>query len=85
MTEDMVGVGLVDSLARPSGNTTGISLLSPELDGKRQDILMEAVPGARRIAALADSKGHPDASPSNTAGSRARTRHRAFGFWRYQP
>jgi putative ABC transport system substrate-binding protein len=44
MTEDMVGVGLVDSLARPGGNTTGISLLSPELDGKRQDILMEAVP-----------------------------------------
>jgi putative tryptophan/tyrosine transport system substrate-binding protein len=59
MTEDMVGVGLVDSLARPGGNTTGISLLSPELDGKRQDILMEAVPSARRIAALADSRVTP--------------------------
>jgi putative ABC transport system substrate-binding protein len=55
MTEDMVAEGLVDSLAHPGGNTTGISLLSPELDGKRQDILIEAVPGARRIAALADS------------------------------
>jgi len=32
-----------------------MSMLSPELDGKRQDILIEAVPGARRIAALADS------------------------------
>jgi hypothetical protein len=35
------------SLARPGGNITGISLLSPELDGKRQDILIEATPGAR--------------------------------------
>jgi putative tryptophan/tyrosine transport system substrate-binding protein len=42
------------SLARPGGNTTGVSLLVPELDGKRQEILMEAVPGARRIAVLAD-------------------------------
>jgi ABC-type uncharacterized transport system substrate-binding protein len=55
MTEDMVRAGLVASLARPGGNTTGISLLSPELDGKRQDILIEAVPGMRRIATLADS------------------------------
>jgi putative ABC transport system substrate-binding protein len=59
MTEDMVGLGLVDSLSRPGGNTTGISRLSPELDGKRQDILMEAVPSARRIAALADSRVTP--------------------------
>ena len=59
MTNDMVADGLVKSLARPGGNTTGISLLSPELDGKRQDILMEAVPGARRMAALADSNVTP--------------------------
>jgi putative ABC transport system substrate-binding protein len=56
MTEDMVGEGLVASLAHPGGNITGISLLSPELDGKRQDILIEALPGARQIAALSDSK-----------------------------
>ena len=55
MTEDMVASGLVASLSRPGGNTTGISLLSPELDGKRQEILIEAVPGVRRMAALADS------------------------------
>ena len=42
-------------MARPGGNATGISLMSPDLDGKRQDILIEAVPAARRIAALADS------------------------------
>ena len=55
MAEDMVGDGLVASLARPGGNITGISLLSPELDGKRQEILIEAVPGVRKIAVLADS------------------------------
>jgi putative ABC transport system substrate-binding protein len=55
MTEDMVGEGLVSSLARPGGNTTGISLLSPELDGKRQEILLEAVPGMRKLAILADA------------------------------
>jgi len=55
MTEDMIAGGFVASLARPGGNITGISLMSPDLDGKRQDILIEAVPSARRIAVLADS------------------------------
>src|ERR1041385_4136703 len=59
MSEDLVSEGLVASLARPGGNITGISLLSPELDGKRQDILIEAVPGARRIAAMADANATP--------------------------
>jgi putative tryptophan/tyrosine transport system substrate-binding protein len=54
IAEDMVGSRFVASLAKPGGNTTGVSLLSSELDGKRQQILMEAVPGARRYAALAD-------------------------------
>jgi putative ABC transport system substrate-binding protein len=51
---NLVAAGLVGSLARPNGNTTGVSMFAPELDGKRQDLLIEAVPGARRIAALAD-------------------------------
>src|SRR5436190_16673183 len=59
MTEDMVAEGLAASLARPGGNITGISLLSPELDGKRQEILIEAVRGVRRIAAMADSMATP--------------------------
>jgi len=59
MTEDMVAAGLAASLSRPGGNITGISLLSPELDGKRQDILIETVPGARRTAAMADSNVTP--------------------------
>jgi putative ABC transport system substrate-binding protein len=54
-TDDMVESGLVKSLARPEGNTTGTSILSAELDGKRQEILIEAVPGLRRVAAIADS------------------------------
>jgi putative ABC transport system substrate-binding protein len=51
---DMLGDGLVNSLARPNGNTTGVSILGQLLDGKRQEILIEAVPGLRRMAALAD-------------------------------
>jgi len=51
---DMLGSGLVTSLARPDGNTTGVSILVYEADGKRQDILIEAVPGLRLMAVLAD-------------------------------
>jgi putative tryptophan/tyrosine transport system substrate-binding protein len=56
---DMVGSGLVRSLAKPRGNTTGFSILAFELNGKRQEILMEALPGVRRMAVLAD-----DSTPS---------------------
>ena len=59
MTEDMVAEGFAASLARPAGNITGISLLSPELDGKRQEILIEAVPDVRRIAAISDANVTP--------------------------
>jgi putative tryptophan/tyrosine transport system substrate-binding protein len=55
ITDDMVGAGLVNSMARPGGNTTGVSILATELDGKRQELLIEAVPGVRRMAALADA------------------------------
>jgi len=56
VTDDMVGQGLVNSLGRPGGNTTGVSILATELNGKRQEILIEAVPGLRRMAILADAK-----------------------------
>jgi putative ABC transport system substrate-binding protein len=55
MSEDLVAEGLVTSLARPGGNTTGINMLSPELDSKRQGVLIEAVPTARKMAAMADA------------------------------
>src|SRR5258708_681293 len=41
VTDDMVGAGLVRSLARPGSNITGISILASELDGKRQELLIE--------------------------------------------
>jgi putative tryptophan/tyrosine transport system substrate-binding protein len=56
ITDDMVASGFVGSLARPNGNMTGVSILATELDSKRQEILIEAVPGLRRMAVLADSK-----------------------------
>jgi putative ABC transport system substrate-binding protein len=49
---DPVGSGLVTSLARPSGNVTGLSNLAPELVGKRLEQLTQAVPGVSRVAAL---------------------------------
>src|SRR5262245_4227076 len=55
MTDGMVRLGLVASMARPDGNTTGVSIFALELDGKRQEILIEAVPGLRRMAFLADA------------------------------
>ena len=61
VTDDMLGPGLVTSLARPTGNTTGVSILATELDGKRQELLIEAVPGLRRMAVLADTNTTSDA------------------------
>jgi len=55
LTDDMVGQGLAASLARPGGNVTGISIFATELDGKRQELLMELVPGARHMSVLADA------------------------------
>jgi putative ABC transport system substrate-binding protein len=51
---DLVAEHLVASLAYPGGNTTGVSILAHEIDGKRLDILIDLLPGVRRIAALVD-------------------------------
>jgi ABC-type uncharacterized transport system substrate-binding protein len=49
---DPVGTGFVASLARPGGNITGLSSISPELSGKRLELLKEVVPGLSRVAFL---------------------------------
>lgn len=51
-TNDPVGIGLVDSLARPGGNVTGLSGVGPDLSGKRLELLKEAIPGLTRVTAL---------------------------------
>jgi putative ABC transport system substrate-binding protein len=49
---DPVGTGLVASIARPGGNLTGLSFMSPELSAKRLELLREAFPKVTRVAAL---------------------------------
>ncbi len=53
-SSDPIGDGLVSSLARPGGNITGNSLMFPELDGKRLELLHEAFPKIARVAFLGD-------------------------------
>jgi putative ABC transport system substrate-binding protein len=57
---DPVAAGLIDSLARPGGNVTGITNLTPELGGKRLELLKDAVPKLVRVAVL-----YEPASPPN--------------------
>jgi putative tryptophan/tyrosine transport system substrate-binding protein len=52
---DLVGTGLVDSLARPGGNVTGSSSLTAELSAKIVELTREMLPSAHRIAALANA------------------------------
>ncbi len=54
IADDLVGDGLVDSLANRRGNTTGMSILSADLDGKRQELLIELLPTAKKMAMLWD-------------------------------
>jgi putative ABC transport system substrate-binding protein len=49
-TADPVEDGLVSSLAKPGGNITGLSLFTPELNGKRLELLKEAFPKVSRVA-----------------------------------
>ena len=55
---DPVEAGLVQSLARPGGSTTGMSFLALELVGKRMELLKQIAPGMRRVAILANPQ-HP--------------------------
>ena len=52
LAADPVEAGFIESLARPGGNVTGLTILSTELGGKRLELLKEAVPKAARVAVL---------------------------------
>ena len=51
-TQDPVATGIIDSLAHPGGNITGVTRLTRELSGKRLELLKEAVPRMSRVAVL---------------------------------
>jgi putative ABC transport system substrate-binding protein len=59
---DPIGSGLVASFARPGGNTTGLTLFSNELAGKRLEMLGQLVPQFRRVAILAERDRPPTAT-----------------------
>jgi len=67
---DPVGTQLVESLAHPGGNATGLSLMAPDLSGKQLELLKEAVPNLARVALLFD--------PREQIGSRARAAAKAL-------
>jgi putative ABC transport system substrate-binding protein len=58
-SSDPVGTGFVSSLARPGGNITGLSLLSPELSGKRLELLREIIKDLSRLAILLNPDDPP--------------------------
>jgi putative ABC transport system substrate-binding protein len=57
---DLVGGGLVASLAQPGGNITGFTDINPELNGKQLELLKEVLPGVSRVAFLSDGLTHPE-------------------------
>jgi putative ABC transport system substrate-binding protein len=61
--DDPVGSGFVASLARPGGNITGLSALSPELSGKQLELLKEIIPRLSRVAVVGSST-HPGTAQS---------------------
>src|ERR1700730_16368884 len=76
--DDMVGSHLVESMARPGGNTTGISIFASELDVKRLQLLHELLPEAARIGILADATPISTRPPLEAAAW-ARANHRSGG------
>ena len=72
LANEPLGTGLVKSLARPSGNMTGISLQNLDLANKRFELLREAVPNIRRLAMMADATYDATMLEMNTVEALAR-------------
>ena len=70
---DPVGSGLVDSLARPGGNVTGMSLFSPNITGKRLQLLKDIIPSISRVAVLWNASNPIAALNVKEAEAAART------------
>jgi putative ABC transport system substrate-binding protein len=70
---DPIGSGLVASLARPGGNVTGLSTLTPDLVGKQLQLLQEVMPQLSRIAVLSNpaNPNHPQHLPNANAAAQA--------------
>ena len=73
IANDPVGGGLVDSLAGPGGNVTGLSILAADLGGKRLEILREVIPGLSRLATIGDVANLVTASETSQVQEAART------------
>jgi putative tryptophan/tyrosine transport system substrate-binding protein len=58
-TQDPVATGIIDSLARPGGNITGVTTLTRDLNGKRLELLKEAIVGITRVGVLWDTNAGP--------------------------
>ena len=70
---DPVGAGLVTSLARPGGHVTGFTIVGPQIEGKRLDLLKEAVPELSRVAVLWNPSYPASVSYFNTIENAGRT------------
>jgi putative tryptophan/tyrosine transport system substrate-binding protein len=62
INDDPVTTGIVDNLARPGGNVTGLTRFTRELSGKRLELLKEAVPKISRVGVLDDASTNIGAS-----------------------
>jgi putative ABC transport system substrate-binding protein len=81
---DPVGSGLVSSLARPGGNVTGISLMVPELGGKRLELLKDLLPRIARVAVLWDAANPYPAAVFRETERAAQTLGSRFSRSRYE-
>jgi len=73
IANDPVGSGLVESISRPGGNVTGLSILAADLGGKRLEILREVIPSLSRLATLGDAANLVTASEMGQVQEAART------------
>jgi putative ABC transport system substrate-binding protein len=71
MSEDLVRAKLVTNMRRPTGNTTGVSIMGTELDAKRLEILAELLPARSTVLLLADPTTHRESRPALNATAEA--------------